>query len=542
MLSIKDLSVAFKTRKGEVNAVRGISLEVGKGETLGIVGESGSGKSVTSYALMRILDAGGDIRTGDVTYGGIDLRAASERDMRDIRGREISMIFQNPRAALNPIRRVGHQVEDVLIRHAQATRQDAKAKAIAALEDVKINDAAARYDAYPFELSGGMCQRIVIAIALACKPQLLIADEPTTGLDITTQKAVMDLVGALAKERGMGMILITHDLGLASQYCDRIVVMKDGLIVEEGAQGKLFTDPQHAYTRKLVDATPRLGASIRSLLPAEVRSPEPEHRVHTRPLLEVRNLVKTYPGKAGPVQAVKGISFDIKAGQSLGLVGESGSGKSTTSEMVVRLQDPTSGNILFEGHDIASTPSGRFMRHAVRRDIQMVFQDATDSLNPRGTAASAIAEPLARIDRMRGAKLSARVSELADLVGLPQPLLSRFPHQLSGGQKARVGIARAIALEPKLLILDEPTAALDVSIQALVLNLLVDLRAQMGMSYLFVSHDLNVVRLLCDEVLVMKQGEIVDRGPTATVMDNPSHPYTRALIEAAPQPPEPVAA
>jgi peptide/nickel transport system ATP-binding protein len=541
MLSIKNLSVAFKTRKGEVNAVRGISLDVGKGETLGIVGESGSGKSVTSYALMRILDAGGEIRTGDVTYGGIDLRAAPENDMRDIRGREISMIFQNPRAALNPIRRVGHQVEDVLIRHAQATRQDAKAKAIAALEAVKINDATARYEAYPFELSGGMCQRIVIAIALACKPQLLIADEPTTGLDITTQKAVMDLVGDLARERGMGMILITHDLGLASQYCDRIVVMKDGLIVEEGAPDTLFTDPRHAYTRKLVDATPRLGASIRNLLPPDVRSPEPVLKVHERPLLEVRDLVKTYPGKAGPVQAVKGISFDIKAGQSIGLVGESGSGKSTTSEMVVRLQDPTSGNILFDGQDIAATPSARFMRHPVRRDIQMVFQDATDSLNPRDTAASAIAEPLARIDQIRGSKLTARVSELADLVGLPQPLLSRFPHQLSGGQKARVGIARAIALEPKLLILDEPTAALDVSIQAIVLNLLVDLRAQMGMSYLFVSHDLNVVRLLCDEVLVMKQGEIVDRGPTATVMDNPSHPYTRALIEAAPQPPEPVA-
>ncbi|WP_050931099.1 dipeptide ABC transporter ATP-binding protein [Aestuariivita boseongensis] len=542
MLSVKDLSVAFKTRKGEVNAVRGVSFDVGKGETLGIVGESGSGKSVTSYALMRILDAGGEIRTGDVVYGGIDLRAASETNMRDIRGREISMIFQNPRAALNPIRRVGHQVEDVLIRHAQATLQTAKAKAIAALEAVKINDAAARYEAYPFELSGGMCQRIVIAIALACKPQLLIADEPTTGLDITTQKAVMDLVGDLTKERGMGMILITHDLGLASQYCDRIVVMKDGLIVEVGEPKTLFTDPQHAYTRKLVDATPRLGASIRNLLPPEARRPEPRHKVHNRPLLEVRDLVKTYPGKTGPIQAVKGISFDIKAGQSLGLVGESGSGKSTTSEMIVRLQDPTSGNILFDGQDIAATPSARFMRHAVRRDIQMVFQDATDSLNPRSTAASAIAEPLARIDRMRGAKLTARVSELADLVGLPQPLLSRFPHQLSGGQKARVGIARAIALEPRLLILDEPTAALDVSIQALVLNLLVDLRAKMGMSYLFVSHDLNVVRLLCDEVLVMKQGEIVDRGPTATVMDTPSHPYTRALIEAAPQPPRSIAA
>ncbi|WP_323766327.1 ABC transporter ATP-binding protein [Marinovum sp.] len=537
MLSIKDLSVAFQTRKGEVSAVRGISFDVARGETLGIVGESGSGKSVTSYALMRILDAGGEIRTGEVRYSGQDLRHASERQMRDIRGSEISMIFQNPRAALNPIRRVGHQLEDVLIRHGRATRRDARPKAIAALEAVRINDAAARYHAYPFELSGGMCQRIVIAIALACDPQLLIADEPTTGLDITTQKAVMDLVRDLTRAREMSLMLITHDLGLASQYCDRIVVMKDGLIVEAGDPARLFTDPQHAYTRRLVDATPRIGATIRGLLPPEVRTAEPHHQVHSRPVLEVVDLVKTYPGKAGPVQAVKGISFEIKAGQSLGLVGESGSGKSTTSEMIVRLQDPTSGNILFDGQDIAATPAARFASHAARRDIQMVFQDATDSLNPRGTAGDAIAEPLKRIAGMRGAKAAARVAELAELVGLPQPLLSRFPHQLSGGQKARVGIARAIALEPKLLILDEPTAALDVSIQAIVLNLLVDLRARLGMSYLFVSHDLNVVRLLCDEVLVMKSGEIIERGPAARIMTAPDHAYTRALVAAAPQPP-----
>ncbi len=538
MLSISDLSVAFRTRKGEVNAVRGVSFDVARGETLGIVGESGSGKSVTSYALMRILDAGGEIRTGDMKYSGIDLRRASERDMRDIRGREISMIFQNPRAALNPIRWVGHQIEDVLIRHAKATRQDAREKAIDALKAVRINDAEARYAAYPFELSGGMCQRIVIAIALACDPKLLIADEPTTGLDITTQKAVMDLVRDLTAERRMCLILITHDLGLASQYCDRIVVIKDGLIVEEGAPAKLFTEPRHAYTRRLVDATPRVGASIRGLLPAEARTPEPQHKIHERPLLEVCDLVKTFRGDAGPVQALKGISFQIKAGQSVGLVGESGSGKSTTSEMIVRLSDPTSGDILFDGQDIGSTPAARFPRHPHRRDIQMVFQDATDSLNPRDTAASAIAEPLARIGGMRGAALRTRVAELAELTGLPEPLLSRFPHQLSGGQKARVGIARAIALDPKLLVLDEPTAALDVSIQALVLNLLVDLRAKLGMCYLFVSHDLNVVRLLCDDVLVMKSGEIIDRGPAEEIMSNPAHEYTRALVSAAPQPPD----
>ena len=394
----------------------------------------------------------------------------------------------------------------------------------------------------PWGWSRGMQQRFVIAMALIGTPDLLVMDEPTSALDPVVAADTMDLLDAHLTARAIALLLITHDLGLASQYCDRIVVRNDGLIVDEGAPGKLFTDPLHAYTRKLVDATPRLGATIRNLLPPEARSPEPLHTVHAHPLLQVRNLVKTYPGKASPVHAVKGISFDIKGGQSLGLVGESGSGKSTTSEMIVRLQDPTSGTILFDGQNIASTPSAQFMHHAARRDIQMVFQDATDSLNPRSTAASAIAEPLARIDRMRGAKLDLRVAELADLVGLPQPLLSRFPHQLSGGQKARVGIARAIALEPKLLILDEPTAALDVSIQALVLNLLVDLRAQMGMSYLFVSHDLNVVRLLCDEVLVMKQGEIVDHGPTAREMDTPTQPYTRALIEAAPQPPEPVAA
>lgn len=537
MLSIKDLSVSFRTRKGEVNAVRGVSFEVAKGETLGIVGESGSGKSVTSYALMRILDAGGRIKTGDVTYEGIDLRRAAERDMQDIRGREISMIFQNPRAALNPIRRIGHQIEDVLIQHAQATRQNAREKAIEALEAVKIRDAEARYHAYPFELSGGMCQRVVIAIALACNPKLLVADEPTTGLDITTQKAVMDLVRDLTQERGMSSILITHDLGLAAQYCDRIVVMKDGQIVEEGDPRQLFSQPRHSYTQRLVEATPRLGASVRSLLPAESRSAEPAHVVGDRPLLEVVDLVKTYQGKSGPVQAVKGISFKLLEGQSLGIVGESGCGKSTTSEMVVRLLDPTSGAILFDGHDIAAIPAADFARHPRRRDIQMVFQDATDSLNPRHNAAQSIGEPLARIAGLRGANLKARVEELAGLVGLPLPLLSRFPHQLSGGQKARVGIARAIALEPKLLILDEPTAALDVSIQAVVLNLLVDLRAQLGMSYLFVSHDLNVVRLLCDEVLVMRGGEIIEKGPAAQVMSDPQLDYTRALISAAPQPP-----
>ncbi len=542
MLSVKDLAVSFRTRRGEVQAVRGISLDLAAGETLGIVGESGSGKSVTSYALMRILDAGGTIRAGEITWGGRDLRRMGERSMRSIRGGEISMIFQNPRAALNPIRKVGHQIEDVLRQHGRATRRDARAKAIAALEAVKIRDAAARYHAYPFELSGGMCQRVVIAIALACDPKLLIADEPTTGLDITTQKAVMDLVRELIRARDMSAIVITHDLGLAAEYCDRLAVMKDGEIVETGASAGLFAAPRHPYTRKLVDATPRPGVAIRDLLPAEARTPAPDHTPGARKLLEVVDLVKTYQGKSGPVHAVKGISFDIREGQSVGLVGESGCGKSTTSSMLVRLLDPTSGAIVFDGQDIARVPAERFARDPRRGQIQMVFQDATDSLNPRHSARDTIAEPLARLGGLRGRRLAARVEELARLTGLPADLLTRYPHQLSGGQKARVGIARAIALEPKFLILDEPTAALDVSIQAVVLNLLADLRARLGMTYLFVSHDLNVVRLLCDHVIVMQDGAVVEAGPAEQVMQAPAHPYTRALLAAAPKPPAPVAA
>lgn len=534
MLSVKDLSVAFATRRGQVDAVRGIDIELARGETLGIVGESGSGKSVTSYALLRILDAGGTIKHGEVNYSGIDLRRASESEMRDIRGREISMIFQNPRAALNPIRKVGYQIEDVLKRHSRATRSNAKSQAIAALEAVRIRDAAERYNAYPFELSGGMCQRIVIAMALACEPRILIADEPTTGLDITTQKAVMDLTAELIRERQMSAILITHDLGLAAQYCDRVMVMKDGLIVERDTPARLFATPSHEYTQKLVHATPRPGVTVRELLPAAARTPLAEHKPGQQPLLQVRELTKTFAGKSGAVHAVQGVSFDVNTGETLGLVGESGCGKSTISAMLVRLLDPSSGQIIFKGQDLAQTPAKQFAKDPRRGRIQMVFQDATDSLNPRHTARHCILEPLNCLIQASRRERHERVHELASLVGLPETLLDRFPHQLSGGQKARVGIARAIALDPDFLILDEPTAALDVSIQAIVLNLLADLRSKIGMTYLFVSHDLQVVRLLCDRVIVMRAGRIVEAGPSDQVMTNPSDPYTRELVNAAP--------
>src|ERR1700754_3801205 len=592
LLDVNDLTVEFATRRGIVKAVQHVDITVGKGETLGIVGESGSGKSVTSYAVMRILDRAGKIAEGSVMFSGIDVKAASEAEMRDLRGREISMIFQNPRAALNPIRKVGDQIEDVLRQHVQQSQVgDRGEKAIEALEQVKIARPRERYHAYPFELSGGMCQRVVIALALACNPQLLIADEPTTGLDVTTQKAVMDLIVELTKRRNMSTILITHDLGLAAAYCDRVVVMEKGRVVETAMSVDIFARPQHAYTKKLMRATPRLGVSLRDLLPDQETAarhatpPDPSAAVmagpgpaihppsqassramdassdgnaSAGPLLLVEGLVKEYPRQGAtatlaklfsrkpPVvteqfRAVDGIDFAVGHGESVGLVGESGCGKSTTSMMVMRLLDQTSGRILFDGDEIGQIPPNAFARLPLRKSIQMVFQDPTDSLNPRFTAARAIVDPIMQLGDISGRDaLRARGEELAGLVGLPISLLDRFPHQLSGGQKARVGIARAIALHPKLVILDEPTAALDVSVQAVVLNLLHDLKQSMGMSYLFVSHDLNVVRLLCDRVIVMRSGRIVEQGSAERVLGDPKDAYTKELLTAIPHPPLPV--
>jgi peptide/nickel transport system ATP-binding protein len=606
LLDVNDLTVEFATRRGIVKAVQHVDISVAKGETLGIVGESGSGKSVTSYAVMRILDRAGRIAEGSVMFSGVDIKAASETQMRGLRGREISMIFQNPRAALNPIRKVGDQIEDVLRQHVQQSMVgDRGEKAIEALEQVKIARPRERYHAYPFELSGGMCQRVVIALALACNPQLLIADEPTTGLDVTTQKAVMDLIVELTKRRGMSTILITHDLGLAAAYCDRVVVMEKGRVVETALSADIFANPQHPYTKKLMRATPRLGVSLRDLLPEEeaaklapvassltsprlpgevglrsnpgegasqrlglvetpplpargAREKKPGSDSGEKPLLLVEKLVKEYPRQGAtatlaklfkrppPVEpelfrAVDGISFSVGYGESVGLVGESGCGKSTTSMMVMRLLDQTSGRIMFDGDEIGGILPNAFARLPLRKSIQMVFQDPTDSLNPRFTAARAIVDPIMQLGDIKGRDaLRARCEELAGLVGLPVNLLDRFPHQLSGGQKARVGIARAIALHPKLVVLDEPTAALDVSVQAVVLNLLHDLKASMGMSYLFVSHDLNVVRLLCDRVIVMRSGRIVEQGPSERVLGDPQDAYTRELLTAIPHPPLPV--
>ncbi|BAQ44575.1 MULTISPECIES: nickel ABC transporter ATP-binding protein NikE [Methylobacterium] len=532
LLSIEDLRVTFATRRGPVEALRGVSLSVAPGESLGLVGESGSGKSVTAFAAARLLDRAGRITGGSVRFRGQDVTRLAAADLRAAHGQAIGMIFQNPRAALNPIRPIGRQLADVLMAGGLSKVQ-AKERALESLEAVRIRDAARRLDAYPHELSGGMCQRVMIALALACRPALLIADEPTTGLDVTTQKTVMDLVARLTAERGMAMILITHDLGLAAQYCGRIAVMEQGRLVEEGEPGALFAKPRHPYTKRLVAASPTPTSTLSDLVPESPRSParpRPAPAPGTPPLLAVEGLGKMFGG----AMAVEDVSFSLREGESLGLVGESGSGKSTTSRMICRLLDASAGKILFDGESIGTIPARDFHRSPHRRAIQIVFQDPTDSLNPRFSAFDCIAHPLKRLTPLRGEPLRLRVIESAERAGLPSALLDRFPHQLSGGQKARIGIARAIAVKPRLLVLDEPTAALDVSVQAGVLRLLDDLRREDGLAVLFVSHDLNVVRMMCERTLVLQGGRVVEEGVSRDLFRSPRTAYTRELLAAIP--------
>ncbi|HEV2552393.1 MAG TPA: ABC transporter ATP-binding protein [Bosea sp. (in: a-proteobacteria)] len=574
LLAIEDLHVTFSTRRGLVEAVRGVSFSVAAGETLGVVGESGSGKSVTAFAVTRLLDASGRVSQGRIRFAGEDITKASSKQLRRIHGAAISMIFQNPRGALNPIRTVGQQIADAIMAHEPISAGEGRARALELLKAVLIREPEKRLDAYPHELSGGMCQRVMIAMAIACAPKLLIADEPTTGLDVTTQKTVMDLLARITAERGMAMILITHDLGLASRYCQRVCVMEQGKVVEEAQPLSLFSAPQHPYTKRLVAASPTATSTIADLAPEALspstvaHSPHPEEAApaavskdgsvvseppgssfETKPaaspqdegsgkkpapgtplLLEVQNLVKRYDRG---VVAVNDVSFAIRAGESLGLVGESGSGKSTISRLVCRLIDASEGEILFDGQAIGTLPARDFHRSPLRKDIQIVFQDPTDSLNPRFNAFDCIAHPLRRLLNMKdGAALTARVSECAERAGLPSELLERFPHQLSGGQKARVGIARAIACRPRLLILDEPTAALDVSVQAVILQLLDRLRREDDLALLFVSHDLNVVRMMCERTVVMQNGAIVEQGESLALFAAPQTEYARTLLEA----------
>ena len=566
LLSIDRLAVEFVTPHGRVRALDDVSFQIGTAEIVGVVGESGSGKSVTAYSILGLLAAEARVMSGSITYLGRSLRELGGSELKAIRGSEISMVFQSPQTALNPIRPVGAQIADVLMAHSPAGPTEAAVRAIEALREVRINSPEHRVHAYPFELSGGMCQRSVIAMALACTPKLLLADEPTTGLDVTTQRAIMDLLVELTRSRGMSTMFITHDLGLAAQYCDRVIIMQSGRVVEQGPTEQIFMNPREAYTRRLLSATPQAHAKLIDLIPAaeqqpfEVSSPvvrtlKPGRAAET-PVLRVRGLTHEYPLHGAPrsvlgllgrryrsdddggnkFRAVDGLSFDVAQGECVGLVGESGSGKTTTSRLIAKLVKPTAGSIQLSGEEIANADPRAFAKSAKRRLVQIVFQDPAASLDPRRTAFEAIADPLRRLEQIRRpAELGRRIREICDLVDLPHALLGRYPHQLSGGQKARVGIARAISVYPALVVLDEPTSALDVSVQAVVLNQLDKLKRTLGLSYLFVSHDLNVVRLMCDRVMVMKSGRIVEQGKVDDLFRDPQHPYTKSLLDAIPR-------
>ena len=572
LLEVEDLAVSFDVRGGRVNAVNGVSLSIRPGETLGVVGESGSGKSVMAYSLVGLLAGNGRIDRGQIRFDGQDLRG-DRHAMARVRGRGIAFIFQNPRAALNPIRSVGDQVRDALEASGRSSRKDSARRALELLEQVRIERASDRLSAFPHELSGGMCQRILIAMALAAEPKLLIADEPTTGLDVTTQKVIMDTLYELSASNGLATLLITHDVGLAARYCRRIAVMCDGKIVETGATAQVLEQSRVPYTQRLIAATPRVGRALIELLPPCERSAFKASHAEKRrsapasecsPLLDVQGLSKRFPisrsdgflakglrrlrgvdkaeSAATTHDAVRGVSFTLKRGSRLGIVGESGSGKTTLSRMIARLLDQSEGEIEFDGRDIGAVPSSAFSKSSLRQRIQVVFQDPLGSLNPRFSAYQAILNPLRRSEpTITRETQRARVVDAARLAGLDPLLLSRFPHQLSGGQQARVGIARALVVRPDLLILDEPTSALDVSIQALVLNQLDLLRRELGLTTILVSHDLNVIRLMCDHVLVMRSGQVIEASDVETIFRSPSHAYTRALIDAVPPLPAQVA-
>ncbi|MBB4302800.1 peptide/nickel transport system ATP-binding protein/glutathione transport system ATP-binding protein [Rhodobium orientis] len=544
ILTAENLRVTFADRDRTTVAVDGISFSVRRGETLSIVGESGSGKSVTALALLRLVELGGGrIETGTILFKEtpdtppLDLVRADRQTLRDLRGRAVSMVFQEPMSSLNPAHTVGDQIAEVVRKHEGVDKAEARRRAVALLQRVHLPDADRRIKSYPHELSGGMQQRVMIAMALACKPALLIADEPTTALDVTIQAGILDLIRDLKAETGMSVLFITHDMGVVAELADRVVVMRHGRIVEENDVAALFRAPQHPYTRQLLAAATMSGARR---LPAAVSTAGVVEAGGTKaPLLEVRDLVTQYPVKTAGFKrakthfrAVDGVSLDIHPGEILAIVGESGSGKSTLGKSILRLVEPASGEIRLAGTDILGLKRPDLRR--LRRHMQMVFQDPFGSLNPRRTAFSQIAEPLVIHGIAKGADLANRVEGLAKRVGIPSDMLSRYPHAFSGGQRQRLCIARALALSPKLIVADEAVSALDASIRAQVLELMLELQREMGLTYLFISHDIGVVRQISDRIGVMYRGKLVELGETEAVCSAPADAYTRKLLEAVP--------
>ncbi|OXI18106.1 dipeptide ABC transporter ATP-binding protein [Burkholderia sp. AU15512] len=567
VVAVDDLSVTFRREGATFDAVRNVSFHVDRGETLAIVGESGSGKSVTSLALMRLVEhGGGAITNGRIAFrrrGGaiVDLAQASGATMRGIRGADIAMIFQEPMTSLNPVFTVGDQISEAIALHQSKSLSEARAETLRLLELVRIPEARRVFARYPHQLSGGMRQRVMIAMALSCRPSLLIADEPTTALDVTIQAQILQLVRGLQDEMNMGVIFITHDMGVVAEVADRVLVMYRGEKVEEGESDRIFAAPEHRYTRALLAAVPKLGSmqgtdapekfpllkveGASAATPAASPAPaanddvQPPVDPSASPILRVRDLVTRFPVKSGVfgrvsqyVHAVERVSFELRAGETLALVGESGCGKSTTGRSLLRLVESQSGSIEFDGRDISALKGPDLQ--ALRRNIQFIFQDPFASLNPRLTVGFSIMEPLLVHGVASGREAQARVDWLLDKVGLPPEAARRYPHEFSGGQRQRIAIARALALNPKVVIADESVSALDVSVQAQIVNLMLDLQRELGVAYLFISHDMAVVERISHRVAVMYLGQIIEIGPRRAVFEAPQHPYTKKLMSAVP--------
>ncbi|MGG7579158.1 ABC transporter ATP-binding protein [Rhizobium sp. Nf11,1] len=552
VLSVDRLTTSFLVDGAWKPVVRDVSFTVAPGETVAIVGESGSGKSVTSLSIMRLLQAETSRIEGRVMLNGRDLLALPEHAMRQVRGNEVAMIFQEPMTSLNPLFTIGDQISEALLCHSDMSKADARAETIRLLEKVRIPSAASRFDEYPHRFSGGMRQRVMIAMALASRPKLLIADEPTTALDVTIQGQILDLIKLLQEEEGTSVLFITHDMGVVAEIADRTVVMYRGEQVESGPTADIFHRGKHPYTRALLSAVPVLGsmrgrqrplrfpvvntATGQSDVPAEAAD-----TVAAKPVLQVKNLTKRFEIHSGlfgrltsRVHAVENVSFDLNAGETLSLVGESGCGKSTTGRAIMRLIEPQAGSVLVEGKEVLGLDK-KDLRE-MRKSVQMIFQDPFASLNPRMTVGAAIAEPYLE-HRMGNAKQAREVvADLLVKVGLSADMAARYPHEFSGGQRQRICIARALALQPKVIVADESVSALDVSIKAQVINLMLDLQQSLNLAFLFISHDMAVVERVSHRVAVMYLGEIVEIGPRAAIFENPQHPYTKKLIAAVPVP------
>ncbi|KHJ67262.1 glutathione ABC transporter ATP-binding protein [Pantoea rodasii] len=547
VLQVENLTVAFRHDDRWREVVRNVSLTINAGETLAIVGESGSGKSVTSMAIMRLLNMRHARVTGKVLLNGVDLLSLSEKAMRDIRGNAVAMIFQEPMTSLNPSFTIGNQIAEALINHRNISKRAAREETIRLLEKVRIPNAAKRFDDYPHHFSGGMRQRVMIAMALALRPKLLIADEPTTALDVTIQGQILDLIKTLQEEEGTAVLFITHDMGVVAEVADRTLVMYQGDVMETGSTADIFSAPAADYTRTLIATVPQLGAMRGIVGPqkfvfkGDVSAPQVAHPDASQPLLSVKNLSTRFSiheglfsRKTGAVHAVENISFDLMPGETLSLVGESGCGKSTTGRSLTRLVKADAGEVAFDGYDVLNL-SHQELRQ-LRCSMQMIFQDPFASLNPRMSVLEALTEPF--LQHQLGSKQAAqqKAAELMERVGLSTAMMKRYPHEFSGGQRQRICIARALMLDPKMIIADESVSALDVTVKAQIINLLLDLQSSLGLSYLFISHDMAVVERISHRVAVMLLGEIVEIGPRAAIFENPQHNYTRKLLSSVPLP------